>query len=362
MHGGGVAVIGPMARPGAPKAASPERSPMRIVSLLPSATEILCLVGGRDLLVGRSHECDFPVGLEALPVLTAARTAYAGGPGASADVDRRVRATLSGVSEGDGPPSLYELDTEMLESLEPDIILTQNLCEVCSIALPEVQAAARCIGQKTGTEPRVISLDPHTLEQVYDDCLAIGRAIGQEDRATHEVTRLRERFYAAADIVPAFAHAPVVGFLEWTDPLFIAGHWTVQLIERAGGRHPLNETVPNVGAGSAMGAMHSERRAGRSIAVPPEVFAATRPEALVIAPCGLTLEQTREATGELAGQSWFGDLPAVQRGKVALVDGNQYFNRPGPRLVEAFEWMVAWLHERSERMPVRFGWEAMGDA
>ncbi|MEQ8845232.1 MAG: ABC transporter substrate-binding protein [Phycisphaerales bacterium] len=337
---------------------------MRIVSLLPSATEILCLVGGKDLLVGRSHECDFPSGpdggLGHLPVLTAARTTYAGGPGASAAVDQQVRTALSGSSEGSSPPSLYELDTQMLETLEPDIILTQNLCEVCSIALPEVEAAAQRIGERTGREPRVISLDPHTLEQVYDDCLAIGKAIGHEGDAMHAVAQLRERFYAAADLVPAFAHAPVVGFLEWTEPIFIAGHWTVQLIERAGGRHPLNETVAKAGAGSAMGAMHSERVAGKSIAVPPEVFAATQPEALVVAPCGLTLAQTREAAQELADQDWFQSLPAVQAGKVALVDGNQYFNRPGPRLVDAFEWLVAWLHDRPERMPAGFAWEAWG--
>lgn len=323
----------------------------RIVSLLPSATEALCLVGGGGLLVGRSHECDFPENLSHLPVLTDARTAYAGGPGSSADIDRQVRETLSDSS------SLYELDTGMLESLQPDIILTQNLCEVCSIALPEVQAAARRIGEKTGTEPTVISLDPHTLEQVYDDCLTIGAAIGREDQALRAVANLRERFYAAAEIVPSFAYAPVVGFLEWTDPIFIAGHWTVQLIERAGGRHPLNETVAKEGSGAAAGAMHSERVAGKSIAVRPDIFAATRPEALIIAPCGLTLEQTRHATAEIAGQDWFRSLPAVHNGKVALVDGNQYFNRPGPRLVDAFEWLVAWLHEREDRMPVGFTWE-----
>ena len=331
---------------------------MRVVSLLPSATEILCLVGGAGLLVGKSHECDHPVGLEHRPVLTAARTTFAGGPGASAEVDRQVREALSSGQGDGGPPSLYTLDTGMLEALRPDIILTQNLCEVCSISLPQVQAAAKRIGKRTGTEPTVISLDPHTLEQVYDDCLAIGAAIGKEDEALRAVAKLRERFYAAADHVPSFAYAPVVGFLEWTDPLFIAGHWNVQLIERAGGRHPLNETVAKPSAGSAMGAMHSERTAGKSISVPPDIFAATRPEYLVIAPCGLNLQQARQATAEIASHDWFRSLPAVQSGRVALVDGNQYFNRPGPRLVDAFEWLAAWLHHRPERMPVGFGWEA----
>lgn len=335
---------------------------MRIVSLLPSATEILCLVGGAKRLVGKSHECDHPgdpgLGLEHLPVLTAARTTFGDGQGASAEVDRQVREALSSGQGAGGPPSLYTLDTGMLEALQPDIILTQNLCEVCSIALPEVRAAAKRIGERTGTEPTVISLDPHTLEQVYDDCLTIGAAIGKEDEALRAVANLRERFYAAADLVPSFAYAPVVGFLEWTDPLFIAGHWNVQLIERAGGRHPLNETVAKPSAGSAMGAMHSERTAGKSIAVPPDIFAATRPEYLIIAPCGLNLHQTRRATSEIAGTDWFRSLPAVRNGRVALVDGNQYFNRPGPRLVDAFEWLAAWLHDRPERMPMGFGWEA----
>lgn len=334
----------------------------RVISLLPSATEILALIGGDHLLVGRSHECDSPASLGHLPTLTAARTTYSGSPGSSADIDRQVRQALGpGNSRGaeDPAPSLYSLDTGMLEALEPDIILTQNLCDVCSVALPEVQAAARRVGERTGIEPTIISLDPHTLEQVYDDCLTIGRAIGNEDRAMHEVAALRERFYSAADMVPSFAHAPVVGFLEWTDPIFIAGHWTVQLIERAGGRHPLNETVAKAGSGAAAGAMHSERTAGKSITVPNEIFAATKPEALVIAPCGLSLEQARHATAEIAGQDWFRSLPAVQNGKVALVDGNQYFNRPGPRLVDAFEWLTAWLHDRPDRVPDTFAWEPL---
>ncbi|MEO1007900.1 MAG: ABC transporter substrate-binding protein [Planctomycetota bacterium] len=326
---------------------------MRVASLLPSATEILCLVGGASLLVGRSHECDHPAGLDHLSVLTSARTALGVKPGAAREVDRLVR------QDRDAEDSLYVLDTETLEALRPDIILTQDLCDVCAIHLPAVEAAARAIAASTGRTPAVVTLRPETPEDVYDDCLRIGEVIGRTADATRAVAALRERFFAAADIVATFGPAPVVGFLEWTDPLFIAGHWNVQLIERAGGRHPLNETVAKHQAGAAIGPMQSERVAGRSIAVPPEVFAATAPEALVIAPCGLDLAQTRRVAAELAENAWFVDLPAVRTGRVALVNGNQMFNRPGPRLVDAFEWLVAWLHDRPDRMPAGFPWEPM---
>jgi len=326
---------------------------MRVVSLLPSATEILCHVGGAGLLVGRSHECDWPQGLQDLPVLTGARIAPPAHPGDSAAIDSRVREARE---QGQ---SLYTLDTQMLERLEPDLILAQDLCDVCSIDPATVRAAANAIGRRTGRTPEVIQLNPQSVEQVWDDCLTVGAAVGLQRRAGEAVAALRERFYAAADAVPAFGPAPVVGFLEWTDPPFVAGHWNVQLIERAGGRHPLNETVAQGDAGAAEGAMHSQRRAGPSIAVPAEVLAAVAPEHLVIAPCGLTLDQTRAVAAELAAKPWFAGLPAARAGRVALVDGNQMFNRPGPRLVDAFQWLVAWLHDRPHDIPAGFPWQPM---
>src|SRR5690606_6297571 len=140
------------------------------------------------------------------------------------------------------------------------------------------------------------------------------------------------------------------------------GHWTVQLIERAGGRHPLNETVARPDAGAAAGPQQGERVAGKSVRAPAEALAATRPEALVIAPCGLSVEQTRRAVeADLRGQGWFEGLPAVRSGRVALVDGSRMFNRPGPRLAEAFEWLVGWLNGRPELIPEGFPWEEMGE-
>jgi iron complex transport system substrate-binding protein len=263
-----------------------------------------------------------------------------------AQIDLAVRDQL-----GDGS-SLYTLDQARLVALRPDLILTQDLCSVCSIDLPAVERAL----QHLDPRPEVLSLNPFTIEDVLDDLLRIGRAVGMEQEALQAVVALRERMFAAADFVPSFAHQPVVAFLEWTDPLFAGGHWTPQLIERAGGCHPLNPTVPLENAGAAAGPMQAERRAGKSVRIPPEALVAVRPEYLIVCPCGVGLNEVERMTRELSQQSWWSQLPAVQRGQVAMVDGNQMFNRPGPRLIDAYQWLVGWLNERPERILHGFPW------
>lgn len=334
-------------------------SPARVISLLPSATETLCLLDAGHLLVGRSHECDYPTQpfptqghhrcLADVPVLTAARI-HDDSP---ASIDQAVRASLA---QGQ---SLYNLDTNRLAALQPDLIITQDLCDVCSIDLATVRRAAASLSP----QPATLSLNPHTVEGVLDDVLRVSEALGFDAKGRHAgmhaVAQLRERLFDASEFVNPFADGPIVGFLEWTDPLFIAGHWTVQLIERAGGRHPLNPTVPNPTAGAAIGPQMAERRAGKSIRVPEDLFVATKPEYLIIAPCGLTLDQTRRCANELQQKPWWNDIPAVRQRNVALVDGNQMFNRPGPRLVDAFAWLVGWLNGRPELIPPNFPWEPM---
>ncbi|MEM9166044.1 MAG: ABC transporter substrate-binding protein [Planctomycetota bacterium] len=323
---------------------------MKIVSLLPSATEIVDLLGVGGDLVGRSHECDFPESIERVQPLTAQRTSYQ----SPAQVDADVRSALE---SGD---SLYTLDVDRLAELAPDVIVTQDLCDVCSIDLNTVRGAAKTIAERTGTEPAVVSLNPETVEDVLDDVLRVGRAIGRERAAFEAVVDVRGRLHAVQEYVNPYEEGPVVGFMEWTDPIFVAGHWTVQLIERAGGRHPLNETVARPGTGSAVGPQQAERVAGKSIRVPAEAYAATRPENLVIAPCGLDLAQTRDAVHALRGQDWFESLPAVEDGRVALVDGHQHFNRPGPRLADAFAFLVGFVQDRPNLIPDGFPWERLG--
>ncbi len=298
---------------------------MRVVSLLPSATEIVVASGGADLLVGRSHECDFPPSLAHLPVLTKARTHV----GSSASIDAEVSASLS------SGQSLYELDERLLAELKPDVIVTQNLCEVCSIDLRTVERVAAALPHR----PAGVSPDPKTVFDVSDDILTVGAAIGRADAAERAMVELRARYWSAVDFVNPYVPGPEVLFLEWCDPAFVGGHWTPGLIEAAGGRHSLN----------ALGA--KSRRAT------PEEILESAPERVIIAPCGFDLARTRVDFDELVKTRWWPLLPAVLDAPphaVALVDGNQMFNRPGPRLVDAFEWLVGWLNQRDELIPPGF--------
>jgi ABC-type Fe3+-hydroxamate transport system substrate-binding protein len=319
---------------------------MRVVSLVPSATELVCMIGGREMLVGRSHECDYPPGVDDVPALTAART----GPGLDpAEIDAAVRAQLAGGS------SLYTLDAHLLGEIRPDVIVTQDLCAVCSIDL----GAVREVASRLSPRPEIVSLNPQTFEDALDDALRLGRALGLERHAAEVVVRLRERMYRAAEHVNPYADGPAVAFLEWTDPVYVGGHWTPQLIERAGGRHPLNPTVAAEDAGAAAGPQAAYRRAGKSVRVPAEVLAASRPEAVIVCPCGVGLGSAMEMARALAQEPWWRELPAVRAGRVAVVDGNQMFNRPGPRLVDAFEWLVGWLNGVPSVMPRGFPWAEM---
>lgn len=324
-------------------AARPNLSP-RVVSLLPSATETLCRIGGSGLLVGRSHECDFPTNILDRPVLTGQIT-DSGDPAA---IDRAVAEAVAA-----GRP-LYTLDAPLLSSLRPDVILTQDLCRVCSIDLQTVEQVAAAMTPR----PAVVSLNPRSFEGVLDDVLTVGRAVGLERETREELVRLRERFHRAADYVTPYTDGPSVAFLEWSDPLYIGGHWTPQLIERAGGRHPLNPTAPLPGAGSGEGGQGAHRVAGKSRRVTPEELVRSKPDAVIVCPCGIALPGAREMALALEREPWWRELPAARRGKVALVDGNQMFNRPGPRLVDAFEWIVGWLNDRPELTPRDFPWQA----
>lgn len=271
---------------------------MRIVSLLPSATESLCAIGGESLLVGRSHECDHPDSISHLPVLTGQRTHAT----SSAAIDRQVRESLS--SEV-GIASLYTLDADLLRSLQPDVILTQNLCRVCSIDLDTVRSIAG--GMKPS--PRIVSLNPATIEEVFDDLLTIGHATGLDAEAQRAMVALRGHYWEALDYVNPYLEGPEVAFLEWMDPLFAGGHWTPQLIEAAGGRHSLNT------AGE------------KSRQITPEELVEVMPERLIICPCGYDLTAIRRELDTLTNTKWWKLLPAVQNDLVVLVDGNQMFNR-----------------------------------
>ncbi len=291
---------------------------MRVVSLLPSATEIVHHVGAGHTLVGVSHECDYPRGVEDLPKLTASKIDRSS---SSAEID----AAVGRLSDGD---SIYALDAKLLEELEPDLVITQGLCDVCAISLNVVERAAAGLP----APPRILSLNPTSLEGVFTDVVAVGGTLGRGEEAWRKVAALRTRLARVGEAV-AGLDRPRVGCIEWLDPPFSAGHWVPEMVGLAGGE----ELFAAAGETSARLTWQQVLEAG--------------PEVLVLMPCGFDAERTvREALAlpELPG--WF-ELPAVKSGRVWAVDANSYFSRPAPRLVEGVEILARILHP-----------EAFGDA
>lgn len=290
---------------------------MRIVSLLPSATEIVCAVGLRDALVGRSHECDFPPGVECLPALCEPKVHI---HGASAEIDCDVRRLVA-----DGL-SVYRVDAERLRALAPDVIVTQTQCEVCAVSEADV-VAATC--DWAGSGVCIISLAPARLDDVLADIERVGAALGVPERGTAVVAGLRERLGALGARtrgLPQPDLPPRVACIEWLDPLMAAGNWVPELVELAGGRNLFGA------AGD-----HSPW-------LEWDAVRAADPEAIVAMPCGFDLARTRGEMVSLERLPGWDALRAVRTGRVAVVDGHQYFNRPGPRLVESAEILAEILH------------------
>lgn len=286
----------------------------RIVSLLPSLTETVCALGLRDALVGRSHECDFPAGVETLPALTEPKL-DAEAPGRV--IDSRVREL---VERG---LSVYRVDAERLRALRPDVILTQDHCEVCAASLSDVEAA---LAEWVGGRPRIVSVEPKTVTDVISGFGRLGEALGAT-KAGHALTaRCLMRFEEIAGRTHGVVQRPRVACLEWIDPLMGAGNWMPELVEMAGG-------VALFGSAGE----HS----------PWIEWAELReadPDVLFFLPCGFDLARTRRELADVVERPEFAEPRAVREGRVFLADGNQYFNRPGPRLVESLEILTEILH------------------
>ena len=284
---------------------------MRIVSLLPSATEILFGIGGE--VVGVTHECDYPPEALKLPRLTSAS-----GPELtnSAEIDRHVRAAVHAGS------SLYHLDTELLERLNPDLIVTQELCPVCAVSYEIVDKAAK----RLRSDARVVSLEPKTLADVFGTIRYLGEVTGRAQQAASVAATLEARL----SVLRAAEERPRTLVLEWTDPPMSAGHWIPELVELAGGR----PVLANPGA-------NSQR-------LEWEAIAASQPDAVIVAPCGFDLVKTRRAIAELERAAEWSSLDAFRAGRILALDGNAYLSRPGPRLVEAAEMIARWYTSGAE--------------
>lgn len=290
----------------------PDAVAPRIVSLVPNATEILFAVGAGELVVGVSHECDYPPEARRRPILTGSALA----PGlAAADVDRAVSAQLSSGA------SLYTLDETRIAELAPDLLFTQELCPVCAVSTGQVDAAltplARC--------PEVIPLDPQRLEDVLADILHVGERVGRVREAAALVDDLRARL-ERVELSTRGRPRPTVVALEWLDPPFLGGHWVPQMVAIAGGRDPF---------GVAPG--ERSRRASW------EEIAAADPDWIVAMPCGFDAEGAAREVAKLADHPIWPTLRAVRERRVAAVDANGHFSRPGPRLVDGIEHLASLL-------------------
>jgi len=294
---------------------------MRVVSLLPSSTETVALLGRAQELVGRSHECDFPPEVvKELPVLTASRAVEDNGrKKGSGSSPRGHEETRDFVREG---LSLYRVDEEKLRALEPDLILTQAQCQVCAVSYQEVVAATlRLLGEKT----RVLSLQPKLWDEVMSDFLRVADALGDRQSGARLISQLQARVEAVEENV-CEAPTPRVFCLEWMDPLIEAGNWMPELIEMAGGA-PLF-TLPGE----------------KSREVDWDAVLDADPEVILVAPCGFRIEQTSADIDALRGLPGWRSLQAVREGRVFVLDGNAYVNRPSPRLADTLEIVAALIH------------------
>ncbi|MEL6158706.1 MAG: cobalamin-binding protein [Cyanobacteria bacterium J06623_5] len=295
-------------------------SELRIVSLIPSATEIVASLGYGDALVGRSHECDFPAFIRDLPICTAPKFDPAG---TSGEIHQRVSDLLLSAL------SVYRVNTELLAELRPTHIITQAQCEVCAVSLSDVEQAVSQLAGCTEVPIQVVSLQPNRLADVWADMERVSIALsGDRDSATTVLEKLKARLGAIAPHSRSVSKRLQVACIEWSDPLMCAGNWVPELVAIAGG----TACFGKIGEHSAW--------------MDWDALAAADPDVIVVMPCGYDLAKTRQATEEMANHASWAKLTAVSTGQVYLTDGNQYFNRPGPRLVDSAE-ILAEIFQRA---------------
>ncbi len=286
----------------------------RIVSLIASATEIVCALGFERELVGRSHECDHPPGVAQLPTCSSSKVQVAA---SSRAIDDQVQAIVR-----DGL-SVYSVDPVLLDRLAPTVIVTQTQCEVCAVSLRDVE---RAVCDLVRSHPAIVSLEPMALADVWSDIRAVAGALGEPARGEELVARLTGRLEVLRAATSTLRPRPSIACVEWIDPLMMAGNWVPELVECAGGVDPLGE------AGKHSGHMDIDE------------LVAADPDVIAIMPCGFDIERAEREMPALTGRPEWRRLSAVRAGRVVITDGNQYFNRPGPRVVESAEILAECLH------------------
>lgn len=286
----------------------------RIVSLIPSATEIVSALGFDDQLVGRSHECDYPPSVNALPICTEPKL---DSTGTSREIDDQVRTILQKAL------AVYRVNEYLLKILAPDIIVTQSQCDVCAVSLKDVEVA---ICEWVESRPRLVSLEPNSLQDVWEDIRRVAHVLEAPEQASSLIRMMKSRITEIYQKAQSLGKKPAVACIEWIDPIMAAGNWMPDLVSLAGGFNLFG------------------RSGKHSSWITWEEIRKKDPEIIAVMPCGFGLKRTRCEMNSLADQEGWKELRAVRMGRVYLTDGNQYFNRPGPRLVESLEILAEILH------------------
>ena len=293
---------------------------MRIVSLLPSATEIICLLGLQDSLVGITHECDYPKTIPDLPIVTTTKISHSL---SSKEIDQQVRQALASNN------ALYSLDYQLLDQLKPDLLVTQSLCNVCAVDKDDVLIAAT----KLSSDPHVINLEPTSLQDVFSTIEMVAAETNRQQVAMDLIADMKKRVNHVTEYVKSFIEQndrTRVVYLEWIDPLFNSGHWISELIDLAGGIDCLGRAdLP-----------------AKTIQWHDVVNA--DPDVIIIGCCGYDLEKTMLDIPILQSNSGWQDLRCVQSKRVYVIDGNSYFSRPSPRLIESLEILAQILHPQTD--------------
>ncbi|ARV58618.1 cobalamin-binding protein [Nostocales cyanobacterium HT-58-2] len=288
---------------------------VRIVSLIPSGTEILAALGLTDVIVGRSHECDYPPEIQNRPVCTQARIKT---DAPSREIHDKVNNLLQSAL------SIYQIKTDVLEKLQPTHIVTQDQCDVCAVSLKDVEEAVATL---THSSPQIISLQPNVLKDIWEDIQRVANVFNVDSLQLIENLEARVKIVdQRTQGLSQTEHLPTVACIEWTEPLMVAANWIPELVTLAGGQPLLSIT----GQPSAP--------------LKWETLISSNPDIIIFMPCGFDLKRTRQEAQLLSQHPEWQKLHAVQSGRVYITDGNSYFNRPGPRLVESIEILGEILH------------------
>jgi len=298
----------------------------KIISLLPAATEIICALGLEQNLVGRSHECDYPETVKKLPICSEAKFI----PGSSSkQIDDQVKEILTDAL------SIYTIDKDLIKSLNPDVVITQTQCEVCAVSLKDVEEALENLLDKDAS---IISLEPNTLTDIFADIKRIAAELNVKAEGELLLERLEERIDIIRHKLKFITDKPTVACIEWIEPLMLAGNWTPELVDIAGGRSILTENGKH------------------SPFVDWDDIRLQDPDVIVVMPCGFSIERTMKEMNILLALPGFDELKAVKSNRLYIADGNQYFNRSGPRIVDSIEILAEIINPKQ----FIFGYEGEG--